>query len=291
MLFSIVIPTYNRSKTILRAVQSILNQTYQNFEVVIVDDGSTDNTLAVITPFLSEKVSYHKIENGGVAHARNQGIKLSNGEYIGFLDSDDFFFENHLSTAFEHISKNLNPDVLHLNFKWGDVEMKNAKSNKLPKKLPEDIFKGCSLHVNCTFINSNLKTRVQFNEDRNLMYSEDWDFFIKLCVNYDVKLLDIQTSYLMDHEDRSMRNFKEDAWLKRKEALIQSLKSDEVFMQKYSSNLPLIAAHMYSLIALMLALEKRKKDAANYLKKSFKSSKKEIFTIRTLAILKHLLLR
>lgn len=87
---SVIIPTYNRAHLVGRAVQSVLNQTYQNFEVIVVDDGSVDNTEEVVKNFNNEIIRYirHK-ENGGGAAARNTGIREAEGEYIAFLDDDD----------------------------------------------------------------------------------------------------------------------------------------------------------------------------------------------------------
>lgn len=89
-MVSIIVPTYNREKQILRAVESILNQSYQDFELIIVDDGSKDNTEAVIQEIDDTRIRYIKLsENQGVAHARNIGIQEAKYEYIAFLDSDD----------------------------------------------------------------------------------------------------------------------------------------------------------------------------------------------------------
>jgi len=87
---SVISPTYNRAHLITRAVHSVLNQTYQDFEYIVVDDASTDNTEEVIKGFKDERIKYIKHEkNRGPSAARNTGIKAAKGEYIGFLDSDD----------------------------------------------------------------------------------------------------------------------------------------------------------------------------------------------------------
>ena len=87
---SVIIPTYNREATIGASIQSVLNQTWQNFEIIIVDDGSTDNTRQVIEAFTDDRIRYICLEqNGGASHARNTGIRLSVSEFVAFLDSDD----------------------------------------------------------------------------------------------------------------------------------------------------------------------------------------------------------
>ena len=87
---SVVIPTYNRASLLKRAIKSVLCQTYPDFEVIIVDDGSTDNTEEVIRSFDDKRVKYIKLKkNKGYPVALNKGVKTAKGEYIGFLDSDD----------------------------------------------------------------------------------------------------------------------------------------------------------------------------------------------------------
>ena len=99
---SVIIPTYNRAHLIGRAIQSVLAQTYQDFEVIVVDDGSTDNTEEVVLNFGSEKMRYIRHgTNRGVAAARNTGIRNARGEYIAFQDSDDEWYPNRLESISE----------------------------------------------------------------------------------------------------------------------------------------------------------------------------------------------
>ncbi len=86
---SVVIPTFNRASYVLEALKSVLDQNYQDYDVWIIDDGSTDETAEMLRPFLNDRLHYVCQENGGASKARNSGIRLSGGEYIAFLDSDD----------------------------------------------------------------------------------------------------------------------------------------------------------------------------------------------------------
>ena len=87
--FSVVIPTYNRANMISGAIQSVLEQTFKNFELIIIDDGSTDQTAHVIAGFSDERIKYNYQQNTERSQARNNGIKIASGRYICFLDSDD----------------------------------------------------------------------------------------------------------------------------------------------------------------------------------------------------------
>lgn len=95
-LFSVIIPTYNRADLVARTVQSVLNQSFVNFEVIVVDDGSTDNTANIIKCINDVRISYIFQENQGVSAARNLGVSVSKGKYIIFLDSDDEALPNWL---------------------------------------------------------------------------------------------------------------------------------------------------------------------------------------------------
>ena len=101
MLFSIIIPTYNRAHLILKTLESVKNQSFVDYELIIVDDGSSDNTKEVVNKFiLDNKLSnwhYFNKVNGERGAARNYGIEKATGLYVTFLDSDDLIYSNHLS--------------------------------------------------------------------------------------------------------------------------------------------------------------------------------------------------
>ena len=96
MKVSVIIPAYNGELYISDAIESVLAQTYRDYEIIVVDDGSTDDTSKIVQAY-GDRVHYIYQENQGVAAARNQGIKVSTGKYIAFLDQDDFFLEDKLS--------------------------------------------------------------------------------------------------------------------------------------------------------------------------------------------------
>jgi len=103
-LVSVVIPVFNRENTVVVAVDSVLEQTYDNIEIIVVNDASTDNTENVLFDNYKDKVKYLKNEkNMGVSFSRNKGIENANGEYIAFLDSDDIWFPFHIEEAIEEM--------------------------------------------------------------------------------------------------------------------------------------------------------------------------------------------
>jgi glycosyltransferase involved in cell wall biosynthesis len=107
-LISVIIPVYNGDRFLKQAIESVYSQTYFNVEIILIDDGSTDRTREIATSFPS--VIYEYQENKGVASARNKGLEMAKGEFIAFLDADDFYPEDKLLTQLNYLLEN--PDVI-----------------------------------------------------------------------------------------------------------------------------------------------------------------------------------
>lgn len=95
---SIIVPTYNRGKFIVDMIESVNSQTYKDWELIIIDDGSTDGTESIVKPYVCDKIKYQKLEHKGRSFARNYGLELANGSFIAYLDSDDLFLPSKLET-------------------------------------------------------------------------------------------------------------------------------------------------------------------------------------------------
>ena len=128
-MISVIIPSYNRANTIKRSLESVLNQTYKDIEVIIVDDCSTDSTRQIIESYDDERIRYVKNDtNSGACQSRNNGITIANGEYIAFQDSDDFWRPNKLEIQLEFMKK-CNADVCFCKFQkhgYPEIEGKIA---------------------------------------------------------------------------------------------------------------------------------------------------------------------
>lgn len=136
-MISIVIPLYNKEHSIASTLQTVLNQTYQDFEIVIVDDGSTDHSVEEVKKVIDPRIHLIHQKNSGVSAARNRGIEEAKGEYIAFLDADDEWKPDYLKTQYELTQKYPECSVFACNY-----EFKDAKGKVTPtiiRKLP---FKG-----------------------------------------------------------------------------------------------------------------------------------------------------
>lgn len=133
-MISVIIPTYNRADKIVDSVKSVLNQTYNNFELLVIDDGSTDNTAEVVHAIDDERIHYCRIKNSGACAARNYGISLARGEYIAFHDSDDIWIYNKLEKQMSIMEK-YNPDIVF-------CKLNKIDDNSIIQVIPQQIKSG-----------------------------------------------------------------------------------------------------------------------------------------------------
>lgn len=206
--FSIVIPAYNRATFIVKTVQSVLSQTYQNFEVIIVDDGSTDNTSEIIKNNIKDiRVKYYYKENEERGASRNFGLQKSEGEYVFFFDSDDLMLSDHLSTLHSYCQK-----YPHSNYLATKYMIMNQAGRPAPSELSSCkegwydytfFLKGNPLAAFVCIKRKNPNLHL-FIEDRKLSSMEDWIFYITNLIHDKLFLIDKHTLYLVDHPLRSM---------------------------------------------------------------------------------------
>lgn len=136
-MISVVIPLYNKGPLIGRTIKTVLNQSYQDFEIVVVNDGSTDDSIAEVEKFQDLRIRIINQHNSGVSVARNRGIQESKGEYIALLDGDDEWKPDYLKTQYELTQKYSECDVFAVNYELHDVnsgKVTNTIINKLPFK-------------------------------------------------------------------------------------------------------------------------------------------------------------
>jgi glycosyltransferase involved in cell wall biosynthesis len=284
--FSIIIPTYNRADFISKTIISVLEQDYLNFEIIVIDDGSTDNTSKIVQHFHSDKIKYLNKENEERGAARNSGIELAEGDYVTFLDSDDLLYENHLAEAFRMIREYNFPELFHLSYEIKDEGGKVIRKIKHEKSVNDALLSGNILSCMGVFIRRDIALKHKFNEDPELAGSEDWLYWLQLSARFPIEHTNKITGALINHDSRSVHFVSEKSLSKRTHLLLKYLKEDDVFMSKYSAYLEKIRAHKISYSSLHLALNKESIVALKYLLKAISINVYEIFTRRTLAILK-----
>lgn len=205
--FSIIIPTYNRAHLIKETIASVQSQTFENWECIVVDDGSTDNTKEVIAELIKndERIKYIYQENAERSVARNKGIKNAKGDYICFLDSDDLYESNHLETLLRHIKKQNNPKAL---FFTNYIEEINNQTN-IPN-VPSIINYTNKLAYLMTHaiiparvcIHKTILEQNQFDEDITIV--EDVILWTRIANEYPVFQIKEPTVKYVIHEDNSI---------------------------------------------------------------------------------------
>jgi glycosyltransferase involved in cell wall biosynthesis len=206
---SVIIPTYNRAYLVKRAIDSVTKQTFQDIEIIIVDDASTDNTENIIKTLNDKRILYikHK-ERKGASAARNTGIENAQGEYIAFLDSDDEWLPQKLAKqlkVFNNSSRNLGL-VYTACMEIEDSKQKRTIIPRCRGNVIENL-----LVSNCVgYIVTALVRKECFNEtglfDEQLSCSEDWDMWIRIAQYYEVDFVNEILVCIYPQRDGLMRN-------------------------------------------------------------------------------------
>jgi glycosyltransferase involved in cell wall biosynthesis len=201
---SVVIPTYNYGRFIERAISSVLSQSYQDYEIIVVDDASTDDTKKNINQLIDKRIKYFRHDlNRGPSAARNTGIQYSQGKFIAFLDSDDEWLPDKLHHQVNLLS-NSAPDV---GLVYCGVQSINSITSKITNIYPKfrgnifeplldaNIISGCD--------SSLIIRREIFNElglfDENMESSEDWDMWLRISQFYKIDYVDMVLVKLWSH--------------------------------------------------------------------------------------------
>jgi glycosyltransferase involved in cell wall biosynthesis len=192
--FSVIIPTYNREKFLKIAVRSVLEQSFNDYELIVVDDGSSDGTkemLQLAQAKLHGKIKYFYQKNKGPAAARNQGLKEAKGEFICFLDSDDRFRHDKLKITREYIEKYPQYKIFHTEEIWyrkGELLPQKIYHKKPSGFVFENAVRLCSVSISTAAIKKTI-----FDEaglfDETMPACEDYDFWLRVTHKYPVFLI------------------------------------------------------------------------------------------------------
>lgn len=289
--FSVVIPTYNRAHLIRKTIESVLAQQDRDFEILVVDDGSRDNTEEVVRAIKDERVAYYQKENAERAAARNYGAARARGRYVNFFDSDDLLYPNHLQAARRLILKEQEPEIFHLGFEMKDAAGRLLyRVDSLKGNLNEQLPRGNLLSCNGVFVRRDVALAFPFNEDRKLSASEDWELWLRLASRYRVHYSNEVTSVIVNHDERSVLTINEAALLNRKDLTLKYLFEDAAFVEKYGRQRRIIENEFLSYMALHLALAGAPRRACKYLKDSVVKLPSSVFRRRFLAAVKHIIL-
>lgn len=186
-LVSVILPTYNHAHFLNRAIRSVLDQDYTNYEVIVIDNHSQDNTDEVVQSFVDPRVTLLKIHNNGViASSRNMGIQAAKGEWLAFLDSDDWWSSNKLQNCIEHINDKTDCIYHDLRLSWeksGLFQGKILKSRQLKSPVLLDLLvNGNTISTSSVFVRKRLLDEIDgFNESPDLIAAEDYNAWLRIA--------------------------------------------------------------------------------------------------------------
>ena len=193
MSVSAVIPTFNRSNQTVEAVESVLGQTVPPDEIIVVDDGSTDDTPEALLKF-KDSIRVLKQKNSGVSSARNAGIRAASGEWLAFLDSDDLWLPDKLKAQARALADSSRQDyrVIYTDEKWvkdGRHKNQGKRHQKYSGRIYENCLPLCVISPSSVMMHRSVFDTVGYF-DENLPACEDYDMWLRVCARYPVLCLD-----------------------------------------------------------------------------------------------------
>lgn len=207
-LVSVIIPTYNRRHTLDASIESVLVQTYANFEILLIDDGSTDDTSTLVQGLRDERIRYVRLEHSGLPSvARNAGIRRARGKYLAFLDSDDLWVEDKLHKQVCYMESNPELALTYTNLYSFESDPNDCK--KSPMLKPEKTLSGYvfyklyahQLIPNSTvMVQTNVVSKIGLlREDRALKANEDYEYWLRIAYQYPIGYIDLPLTKYRQH--------------------------------------------------------------------------------------------
>jgi glycosyltransferase involved in cell wall biosynthesis len=285
--FSIIIPSYNRRELIGNTIESILSQSFQSIQIIIVDDGSSDNTDQIVNSINDTRIQYYKIQNSERGAARNYGLNYATGKYINYFDSDDLFLPC-LARVAEFIIASNSPDVLYGEIQHVDENGALIKSDTLPyKSFTKNLLYNNFLACGSVFMKREIAEKFFFHEDRRLSSAEDWELWLRVHAQFMFQRFPGSIFQQVHHSGRSLMTISSEK-VEVRDSYFAKLVTGNENMKKFygTSVINLFVADRYTFIALAWSAKNTGR-AFQYLIKSLGASLFVLTRKRFWAVLKN----
>ena len=286
---SVVIPTYNRESTIGIAIRSVLDQTFADFEILVVDDGSTDSTESVVRGFGDPRVFYVRQQHGGLpAVARNNGLRRARGEYVAFLDSDDLWLRDKLAVQVAYMDANPEVGLSYTNtyqFTRDPSRCQRKPWLSTEETLSGHVFEQLYGHQRIPNLTVMIRTSVRntvglLDEDERLKANEDYEYWLRIAHRYPIGYIDRPLAKYRHHPDGISKAYV--ATCQAKLALIEKLdRLYPAFVAGHEQERALWLAQVHYYLGRELLLDGRPGEARTQLKASWQLRP----SIRSVAVL------
>lgn len=203
--FSVILPTYNRANMIGKAIESVLAQTYTNWELIVVDDGSTDNTKQVVEAYNDTRIRYIYQQNAERSAARNNGIDNANGVYVCFIDSDDYFLPNHLTEFYKEIEKDADAGMF---FGQTVADNNGVLTNVIVENKPnnyntiQEYLIVNPVRVAAACVKKSILVNNKF--DTQIRIGEDTELWVRIANRNSIKMIDAYTQVYVAHDEQTV---------------------------------------------------------------------------------------
>lgn len=208
---SIIMPAYNAEKTIAESIQSVLNQTFRDWELIIINDGSVDKTSAIVQNYKDPRIILLEQQNSGVAEARNNGIKNASGKMIAFLDSDDLWLATKLEKFMSYVDQCNFIGLMYSKMRFFNDNLENSVAYN-----PWEAFDESNPYYHLLLVDYVPTLTVMVNKeifddvglfDKTFFGTEDWDMWIRIVHKYPIALIDEELSLYRNHASGISKKF------------------------------------------------------------------------------------
>jgi glycosyltransferase involved in cell wall biosynthesis len=283
--FSVIIPTYNRAHLIVTTIKSVLAQSYTNYEIIIVDNASTDNTLEIVQPYLAQaNISLiAQPVNMERAVSRNAGFDAAKGDYVTLLDSDDVLYPNCLQDAYDYHTQNTSVLFYHCNFEYineaGKITRKGA-THSITNAF-KTLAQGNYISNIGVFIKTEIAKTVRVDETPILIGTEDYDFVMRLLYKCkQIGYINKTNCAVLEHPQRTVLTHDFDLIEQRITYFVHKQINSNLFEGEYAPYKQDFIVNNYLYICGAAAIRKRTAKAFSYLFKAFATNPFVLFKLK-----------
>ncbi|MCQ8847217.1 glycosyltransferase [Alteromonas stellipolaris] len=247
-LISVVMPVYNAQNYILDALKSICDQTYQNLEIIVIDDGSTDSSKELIQSIadIDNRLKLISRENKGLISSLNEGIEVSKGQYIARMDADDLSHPERLSRQIDYLEKHPEVGVIFSGIEYIDEYGKIIRkkiSSKTRAIEPVELLFGCPVCHPTAMFNMNKVTKIEIRYDHNFKNAEDFELWTRIISAHSISIMNevlfqyrIHSGSITSQNSDSQRKMAVNAIVKNLSSLSNSKKLKRYFFVVYNNH-------------------------------------------------------
>lgn len=290
VMFSIVIPTYNRAGMIVATIESILAQTYRNFEVIVVDDGSTDDTREVVKKYLGPGFFYYYKEHGERSEARNFGTAKAKGDYINWFDSDDIMLPGHLEELAQVIGQHRYPALVGVAYEVEQIGKGIVYKMRFPATVLNPYMTRYNFMLTMTgIVRRDVALANPFNTAA--IPREDHELWMRIATQHELICTNEVTVRIIEHERSGSVITANNAsqYIAELDAFLHEVKSNPSIQQFLNGNMSRFKMYRYACSAYYFARRGCKKPALKLLTKSLRSHPLILFRKEFYAVVKNII--